>query len=172
MVFNVNKKSDNYFEELLESFKVITEAFEGVDDIIAHCELQGITEADKGVIIEKIDDFVENTNEAIEKFKNDSKATEKMYIITKLIGMGISLLSMAIVAALPIVSIITSISGLLVVVVAILKSVKDQEKHLKSLEKSRDTLLNLKEKASKDKDKERIETLIRKVDNALKPYNR
>lgn len=172
MIFSVDKKNDNYFEELLESFKVITEAFEGVDDVITHCELQGVTEADKGIIIEKIDDFTEKTDEAIEKFKKDAKANEKMYLIYNLIALGLSLLGMAIVAYLPIVGLISSLSSLVLVVIGSIKWIKDQGKTLDELDKTREKLLTLKGKVSNNKDKERIETLIRKVDNALKPYGR
>jgi len=51
--------NNDCINKILEDFKIIIETFKDVDDIIEYCELQGVTEDDKAIIKEKIDDYIE-----------------------------------------------------------------------------------------------------------------
>lgn len=159
MIFINSYEEEINVDEILESFRIITEAFEDVDDIIGFCEENGFSDDDKVILKDKIDEYIEKSKEISKKARKDHKSSAVFIFI----GLGLNLLGACIMLNFPIASLVLQLIGLINYLISIVKSTK----MITGVSKIRTYISNLKrmkEKANSEKDKERIQRVIDKLE--------
>ena len=152
-----------YFEEIMESFKIITETFEDVDDFDEFFELHTLDESDKSFIKKKIDEYIKESK----KLSVEARKNNKTGLLFNFIGVGISLLGTALAINFPVIGIITALSSAILTLIAVIKYGTELIKTSKIIN-YKNKLKNLYEKAKDNKDRNEIKKAIDKMDILIK----
>ena len=152
-----------YFEEIMESFKIITETFEDVDDFDEFFELHTLDESDKSFIKKKIDEYIKESK----KLSVEARKNNKSGLLLNFIGVGISLLGTALAINFPVIGIITALSSAILTLIAVIKYGTELIKTSKIIN-YKNKLKNLYEKAKNNKDRNEIKKAIDKMDILIK----
>ena len=152
-----------YLEEIMESFKIITETFEDVDDFDEFFELHTLDESDKSFIKKKIDEYIKESK----KLSVEARKNNKSGLLLNFIGVGISLLGTALAINFPVIGIITAISSAILTLIAVIKYGTELIKTSKIIN-YKNKLKNLYEKAKDNKDRNEIKKAIDKMDILIK----
>lgn len=163
MFFTDVTSNNSNLNEILESFKVIIETFEDVDDIVGYCAEQGVTEKDKEYVKEKIDEYIEKVNVLTRKSKENFKAAES----NALLSLGITLIGLSISVGFPLTGLVGCMIGLISVMIAGVKAGKAL------IQSSKVTsyilkLGRLKANAKSEKEKEQIQKVINELSKLQK----
>ena len=152
-----------YLEEIMESFKIITETFEDVDDFDEFFELHTLDESDKSFIKKKIDEYIKESK----KLSVEARKNNKTGLLFNFIGVGISLLGTALAINFPVIGIITALSSAILTLIAVIKYGTELIKTSKIIN-YKNKLKNLYEKAKNNKDRNEIKKAIDKMDILIK----
>ena len=152
-----------YLEEIMESFKIITETFEDVDDFDEFFELHTLDESDKSFIKKKIDEYIKESK----KLSVEARKNNKSGLLLNFIGVGISLLGTALAINFPVIGIITALSSAILTLIAVIKYGTELIKTSKIIN-YKNKLKNLYEKAKNNKDRNEIKKAIDKMDILIK----
>lgn len=166
MIFSkYNPKDDEYIAYINENYAVIYENMNTINEFLNGASY--LLEAeDKGIIQKKIDEFIYDVHDFTEKAHEDIKSEMGKAKVFVLIGLGLSLLGLALSAFLPLIGIIVSVSSL----IAIGISVYHENKAAGTYKKLKEYKIKLKEYSSKTDDKkakEKIDKIIDKIDIAI-----
>lgn len=151
------------FESANESPELEVYIKETYTTILESIDLTCITEADTIKIKQSMDDFIEDAEGYLQKEFDDKDRNKKLSEGYMLAGLGLYIVGTGAAAAVPIGGIILLVGSIVTSIISIVHSVKFG-KNIDKLKKLKRDLISARSNVSNPKDKEKINTIIEKID--------
>jgi uncharacterized protein (UPF0332 family) len=166
-----DSNEDKELKILEEKYAVITESLDLFNQIFEGTSNEPITEADEWVIKEKVEDWIEDAHDFIDK----SKAAGEKHLNTSraafLISLGLSLAAMiismvAFTWTALIISIIALVGSLIALLIGYIKA-NDAQKEYNKLKDYKSKLLKMKSKTNSKKVSKKIDIIVKRIDGVV-----
>lgn len=132
-----------------------------------------LSEQDKSAIIDKAEDFLDDADEFLDKLRNEKDKIEKSSRTFFYISIGLAIVAELLVLAGTvglILGCLSMVGALIFTAIGLLK-LKDRYNILKRIDDYRDTLLKIKGKSKDAKVKDKIDSIVERINKTLKDSN-